>query len=135
MGVWVGIRWEWWDAKSGPMTGSCSGPGSCGGFGGGGRKAAGLSCKKVRMPPFLYCYWVGSLDLNFLGHQGVFHSAHKSEAFCRASTATNNSAFKTIVKYPQHPSHWFLDSTWDCVRGKGQPYPTGCTSSRPKFLD
>ena len=30
---------------------------------------------------YLDCYWVGSLDFNFLGNQGVFHSTHKKLNF------------------------------------------------------
>ena len=37
----------------------------------------------------LDCYWVGSLDFNFLGNQGVFHaslSPKEVDTFCRVSS-------------------------------------------------
>ena len=39
----------------------------------GSEEVSRTSRKRPDLPSCLDCYWVGSLDVNFLGNEGVFH--------------------------------------------------------------
>ena len=73
-------------------------------------------------PNFLDCYWVGSLDFNFLGNQGVSTKPQKVKLFAGGSTATTAASLG--------------QATWPMIRIRSYPAraPAETVNARVRFV-